>query len=358
MKTITKGLFLLTNVCLIAMLVSCRDKNEKHSEIVKYVKTTEVKSGSGNKFYSFSGKVEELKEVNLSFRVGGPMTILNVREGDYVKEGDIIAEIDSRDYIIKYNQAKAAYEQSKSEFSRYEELYKINKISANNYEKFKTAYINSENIYNAAHNAMKDTKLKAPFSGYIHKKYAERHETVAPGVKIVSIIDMSELDISIQLTELQLSAFDYVENIYCSIKGAREDKLAVKVKSVNKKTNRADLYGVKLSLENPSNKIKPGMSADVYVEYNNKKHNNILIPTSSIFSIEQDAYVWIYNSSSKVVNKRKIKIGALTNNGETEVLSGLKAGDIIVCAGVHSLIENQKVQLVKEISKTNIGGLL
>lgn len=358
MKTIAKVLFLLTNACLMALLVGCNGAEEQKAEQAKYVKTVKVKSNNGNKVNSFSGKVEELKDVNLSFRVGGPMVTLKVEEGDYVKKGEVIAEIDDRDYIIRYNQAKAAYEQTKSEFKRYKELYKRKKISANNYEKFETAYINAENNYKSADNALRDTKLIAPFSGYIYKKEAEKFETVGPGTPIVSIIDMSKMDISIHLTESQLGGFNKLQNVYCKIAGAKEDSLPLKVKSINKKSNGADLYGVKLSLNNPNNKIKPGMTADVYVEYSSGNESKTLIPTNAVFSIEQTSYVWIYNKTTEKVNKKKIKLGDITSNGKIEVLSGLKHGDVIVSAGVHSLSENQKVKLLKAKSRTNVGGLL
>lgn len=358
MKVIAKVLFLLANACLMAFLVGCSGNKEQKAEYAKYVKTIKVRSNTGNKITSFNGKVEELKDVNLSFRVGGPIINLKVKEGDFVKKGEVIAEIDDRDYKIRYNQAKAAYEQTKSEFKRYKELYKRKKISANNYEKFETAYINAENNYKTADNALRDTKLKAPFSGYIYKKQVEKHETVGPGAPIVSIIDMSKMDISIHLTENQLGTFDQVENLYCKIEGANEDSLPVKIKSINKKSNGADLYGVKLSLSNSNNKVKPGMTADVFVEYSTDSNNKTLVPINSVFSIEQTSYVWIYNSTTKQVNKKKVKIGDITNKGEVEVLQGLKAGDIVVTAGVHSLTENQKVKLIKAKSKTNIGGLL
>lgn len=357
-KKFARILFYISSAWLMAILMGCSGNKEQKADYTKYVKAIEVKSGTNNITNTFSGKVEEIKDVQLSFRVGGPINKLSVDEGDYINKGDIIAEIDERDYLINFNKAKANYSQVKSEFKRYKELYKINKICANNFEKFETAFLMAENAYKNAENALNDTKLKAPFSGYIFKKQVDNFETVSPGMPIVSIIDMSKMEISIHLSDSQLEKLERLEKANCNIQGAEVNNIPVKLKSVNKKSNGADLYEVKFILNNSNNAIRPGMAANVVIEYGNNNGRNPLLPIQSVFSKNNNSYVWIYNTTTSIVKKQKVKIGNLNNNGRIEIISGIKEGDMVISAGVHSLTDNQKVQLIKKKAKTNIGGLL
>ncbi len=77
----------------------------------------------------------------MSFRVGGPLISFNVKSGDFVRKGQVIAAIDKRDYQLQVQSTKAQFQQLRGEYERYKELYGKDKIPANSYEKIESGYL-------------------------------------------------------------------------------------------------------------------------------------------------------------------------------------------------------------------------
>ncbi|MDA3854183.1 MAG: efflux RND transporter periplasmic adaptor subunit [Bacteroidales bacterium] len=345
---------------MILALTSCKPKSSDipQSSTIKYVKVETIGSGTTRNQLIFNGKIKEKSLTSLSFRVGGPLAKLNVKTGDYVKEGQIIAEIDKRDYQLQVQTTKAQFQQVESEYQRYKQLVEQDKIPENTFEKIKSGYLMAKTAYENAQNKLKDTELRAPFSGYIYQKKVENYQRVNPGASIVSIIDLSELEVVVAVPENQLQRVRHDKISYLNVKNAQVNELAVNLLSIGEKAMADGLYEVKFSFNNTENlHVAPGMSAEI-IMYCDKQDNTITITASSVFHEETTDYVWIYDTSTSKVKKSKIIIGHIEDDGKIQVISGLKTGEKIVTAGVHYLIEGQEVKPILAPAVTNIGGLL
>ncbi len=347
-------------VMIMAMIFySCSEQAEQTSEKARYVKTFTVHSGSDIQETVFNGVVNEQREVTLSFKVAGPVNQLLVDDGDYVEKGQVIARIDKRDYKVNLDVATAQYNQAKSEYERYQELYNRKKLPANTLDKVKAGYLMAKSQYENAQNALADTDLKAPFSGYIHQKLIENFETVSAGRPIVSLIDVSTLDITISVPEGMVNEMEKVQKIACDIKNANQDNIPGTIKTVSKKSGPDRLFEVKINIT-PEDRstVKPGMVALVNVQYTEKGDAHTQIPVEAVFGQGNESYVWVVNTDSNTVSKQLVNIGELKGSGMIEVISGIQAGSKVVTAGVHSLENNQQVKLMPKKSATNIGELL
>jgi RND family efflux transporter MFP subunit len=338
--------------------ISCKNENEQNADAVKLVKVTKVSEQQNAENLTFNGKVKENSLTMLSFRVGGPLVNVNVKEGDYVQEGDVIAKIDQRDYKIQLENAKAQFEQVSGEYERYKELYEKAKIPANTYEKLESGYKMAKAGYENALNQLNDTELKAPISGYIHQKLVENYATVGAGHPVVSIMEMSKLEIIIHVSENQVLDIENCQNYFVSVKNANVFDLPVKLLSVNEKTGKDGLYKVKFILQNKDDlHIYPGMTAEVKIECKKEK-KSILISSDAVLEKNNSTYVWLYNPSEQSIKLREVVIASLKPEGELEVIKGLSDGDQIIASGVHALFEGQKVKPITKRSATNVGGLL
>ncbi len=166
-------------VCLLTVLfVSCsKDAEEKKEPSVKYVKVLKVEAQSGLRTQSFPGMSQAVREVKLAFRVAGPLVRLPVDTGQYVKKGELIAEIDPRDYRVNVNTVKAQLnvlkaqlEESELQYNRYKNLYAQQAAQKSVYDRAKAGYESLKAQVEAtaeklqtAENALFDTKLPAPF---------------------------------------------------------------------------------------------------------------------------------------------------------------------------------------------------
>ena len=353
-----KVTILAISVASTLLLSSCGHKEKEETPKAKYVKIEPVFSQKSGGKLVFNGQIKEKSLSTLSFRVGGPLVRFNVKTGDYVQRGQIIAAIDKRDYQLQVQSTKAQYEQLKGEFERYKELHDKNKVPANSYEKIESGYLMAKTAYENAVNQLRDTELRAPFSGYIHEKLTENFQTVGPGASIVSIIDLSSLEVVISVPENQILNIKRSSDNYLDVKNAGVSNLPVAIVAIGEKAKKDGLYEVKLSFKNQKEfNVSPGMSAEVTMHCKSENAKNT-IPAAAVFYKENKTNVWIYNASTKKVSQKEIQIKGIISDGKIEVLSGLGVGDSIVTTGVNSLSEGQTVEPIKKPASTNIGGLL
>ena len=359
MNTNLHSILVFILVVSLAVLAGCSKSNSEQSEeITKYVKLEEVNGGKNVERLLFNGTIMEKSLISLSFRVGGPLVSLGFEEGDRVKAGETIAIIDDRDYLLNVQSTRAQFQQLEGEYGRYKALLQRKKVPANSYEKVESGYLMSKTAYENAKNQLVDTKLKSPINGYIHEKYVENFQTVAAGQPVVSVIDLSILEVLINVSESQLLTIRDAKESYVSVKNANVSGLPVQVSMVGEKAKNDGLFEVKYTLRNEGDlRVFPGMSAEVTV---NRKSQNGLVNVSSGAILHQNGrdYVWVYDARDKIVNKREVQMKAIASGGKVELSAGLSPGELIVSAGVYFLFDKQRVTPLNPPSETNKGGLL
>lgn len=351
---------LLVIIAATIAFTGCKRSNGDvpHAETIKYVKVETIQSVESQNKMVLNGKIKEKSLTSLSFRVGGPLELLKVKTGDYVRAGQLIAQIDKRDYQIQLQTTKAQFTQTEGEYKRYKQLIEQKKIPANTFERVESGYLMAKSAYENAQNQLNDTELKAPFSGYVFEKFVENHQTVGAGQAIVSIIDNSKLEAVVSVSESQLQRVRNDRESYLTVSNAGVVDLPVNLLSIGEKAKGDGLYEVKFSFANSGDiKVAPGMTAEVTLMCQ-QQNNQLSIASSSVFHEKGSIYVWIFNANTQKVEKRKIEISLNGAQGRVYVTSGLKQGEQVVTAGVHYLIDGQKVKPVETPSLTNVGGLL
>ena len=156
---------------LILLMCACGSSKTKQERGKTTVQADTVKSYQGELSIIYPGKIKAASEVKLSFRVAGPIRAVLPEVGAFVKKGELIAEIDPRDYEIQLSATEAEYNQVKEEAGRVIELYNRGSVPVNDYDKAVAGVKQITAKYDAHKNALADTRLTAPFDGYIQKKY-------------------------------------------------------------------------------------------------------------------------------------------------------------------------------------------
>lgn len=349
-----------TLAVLLAFLVGgCMNSQPQKKEIIRKVKIAPVQKDERFIKSEFSGIIKEGHENKLAFRVAGPILAIHVKEGNYTEEGDLIAKIDPRDYQTQFDVAKAQYTQVKAEADRVIEMYKRKSIPDNDYDKA----VAGEKLVNAqlshAGNQLRDTKLYAPFSGYIQEINFQKGEMINAGMPFATLINLDRYKIEVDIPASMYVLKDDFTSFTCQNAETGDEELPLKLLSYTAKADNNQLYKFFFSLNPGLNKnLAPGMNVKIFIYRNNPDSASFYIPVSSVFNENGNAYVWIYNASTSEVNKRKVETGSLTGNGNIRITAGLGENESVVTAGVNSLEEAQQVQVMKPVSETNIGGLL
>jgi len=345
---------------LSCFFFGCKPKTAVE-KAVRPVKVMTVEGRNNTSTHTFPGKVKESREVKLAFRVPGPLVQLNVKEGMFVKKGALLAEIDPRDFQINLEAAKTNWEHATQDAKRYQELYEKKSIPESTKEQMEVAAAVAESSYNNAKNALIDTKLFAPFDGYVQTKMVENYEKVGAGAPILTLLDVSVLEVVAGVPESIASHSENFKSFSCTVKNGRTRILGAKLKEISKKTagfNQVYPISVYLNKDEATN-LRPGMNASLNIEISEESTDEgFELPVNSVVNYKGKSIVWVYNHKQKEVNQREIDVIRLLANDKILVRKGLNEGEQIVVSGAAFLIEKQPVKLLTEKTNTNIGGLL
>ncbi|MCS2873858.1 efflux RND transporter periplasmic adaptor subunit [Bacteroides thetaiotaomicron] len=352
---------MISLVCLSVFLLFYGCKNgEAKREIAKTVKVSTAIVHGEEKTTSFPGKVKAASEIDLAFRINGPITKINVTEGQFVRKGEVIAEMDSRDYYIQLSATEAEYKQVKSEAERIIQLYEKQSVSDNDYDKAVSGLRQVTAKYEAHKNALSDTKLIAPFDGYIQKRYFNKAEVISAGMPVFSMISTEVPEVEINIPASEYIRKEKFESFYCHFDTYPDKMFPLELISVNQKANLNQLYTVRFRLKTTNNQQmpSPGMSSMVTIKFKPESSDLVSIPLAAVFEQNGKQTVWIYNDEQKTVQARTIRMSEIPNNGTVIVSEGISPGEKVISAGVYSLIDGCEVKLLPEVSSTNIGGIL
>lgn len=343
---------------ILVLLGGCGGNNKEQNEIIRKVKIEPVQQADSLTVKNYPGIIKGASELNLAFRVAGPIQRILVKEGDFVKQGQLVAQMDTRDYEVQLQVAQAQHDQVEAEAGRVIELYSRKSVNENDYDKAVSGLKMVGAQLKNAKDQMKDTQLHAPVSGYIQKVNFLENELIDAGMPVISMINVGHYQV-----ELEIPVSLYVERdaivAFSGFQPTISDKaFALQLLSYSKKANNNQLYRVQLRL-NPSNQLQlaPGMDVQVKIELATNGGPQTCVPLTALFNDKGKTFVWVYQPSQSV-QKREVVTGRLTGDGRIRISEGLQPEEQIVVAGVNNLRDNERVEPLEAADETNVGGLL
>ena len=356
MEKINKVAFL---IIFLAFLSDCAGQNEHKDEFIRKVKVEQVGVSDSLLQRSFPGILREAIELDLAFRVAGPILEIDVKEGDYVRKGHLIARIDPRDYEVQLQVAQAQYDQVVAEAQRVMELHKRKSVAGNEYDKAVSGKKMASAQLENARNQLNDTRLTSPFSGFVHKINYSEGEMIDAGMPVITLIDVSHYEVDVEIpVSFYVRKDDFVS--FSGIqKTVSKEEFPLKIAGYSKKADNNQFYRLHFIVENAGNiELAPGMDIRVKIVYKNQLNGIMLVPLDAVFNRDGKTFVWVYNKNDGIVKSRNVETGKLIGDGRIEILTGLSTEEMVVTAGVDFLSENQRVELAEPPSETNPGGLL
>jgi len=336
------------------ILAGCQNEEDPPEKTVRPVKTHLIQASIDKVTRSFPGVVEASQKTDLSFRVPGKIVEFPVEEGQKITQGQLIAELDQKDYQLRVKEAKARHDLAKASLDRAQILIKKKFMSRSDFDRKKTEYDVRKSEYDAAQKNLSYTTINAPFSGVIAKKYIEQYETIQEKQQIARLHNLETIDVSIDVPEslaLNFRKFD-ISSRQVEFELAKGKKYDAQFKSV---TSEADpdtqSYEVIVSLPSPSDlNVFPGMTVTVYADFTKKSklgENVFLVPASSVVQDENNtSFVWVVAGEPLTTEKVAVEVSGL--QGEfLKISNGLEPGQRIVSAGVHFISEGMEVKILE-----------
>jgi len=370
---------LIPIVFVLFTLNGCQEEVPK-KEMVRPVRAMQVTDASEFAKRWFPGQAKATQEVDLSFRVAGPLITRPVDGGDTARKGQELARIDPRDFQVELRNVQGQLEKTEAELKRaesdYERVIRIQKQDAGAVsqamidrkrqlvESSRAEIRSLQAAMDSARDKLDYTYLKAPFDGIVTATYVENYEDVKPKQPIIRLIDHSQIEMIVNIPEVLISQADYLQAAGNALR-VRFDtfpdfEIEAQIKEIGKEASKTTrTYPVTLIMDQPEgNKILPGMAGKATRAVGlpeMESQADIVIPETAVFSPElKKTYVWIIDGQTKKVNKREVKTGELLDTGIV-IQDGLVTGEWIATAGVHYLKEGQQVSILspstEEVSK-------
>lgn len=345
---------------LAMALVSCGGKGPSEPE-APIVNVMRVKGLGEVGATTFTGKTKSAEEVNLAFRVAGQIERVLVQEGDYVRKGQVVAVMDSRDYQVQLAATQAEYEQVKADAERVMALYAEGNTTASNNDKARYGLQQIAQKLANHRNQLSDTRLRSTIDGYVQTKFHESGETVGAGMPVVGVFGSGDTEVEIKISAADFANIEKFTGFRCRFDVTGDESFPLSLSRVSQEANSSQLYAVRLKFAGAIDhkKITPGMTTMVYAEAADTALAGLVnVPSSALWKEAQRVCVYVYDASSGKVKMRDVEVTSVNRDGTIRVESGLKPGEQIVVSGVHHIRDGQKVRILEKPSASNVGGLL
>ena len=340
----------------ILIMTACSEADKESLEVKpRLVRTQVINMNATNNYLEFPGEVSAAQSSNLGFRISGKLAQLNVREGQEVAEGQVLAVLDKTDYAIQLQSRQADYDKADSDFKRGQQLIEKNLLARADFDQLKAQRLSAEANLNAAQQNMSYTELKAPFDGVISKRHVDNFEDVNIMQPVYTLQDLSRLNIKVALPETIMiqSREDEKARVRALFDSLPGQEFPLEVTSISTEADPGTkTFEVTLSMDRVEGvNILPGMSVSVRgTPPEAERQTNIIVPTHAVIADGLGKAVFVVEQLEKnqgVIARRTVETGLLSDNGIV-ILSGLNEGDRVVTAGMSLVSEGLAVRVSED----------
>lgn len=404
-----KMIMLVLPMFLVLAACSPDDGVEPSASAPIPVKVGNVRQIQGHETTTVSGVVVSPDAPSsVSFLVSGKVVQVGPREGEYVKQGQLLAKIDQTDYALaeqvavaqaamaeatllktkrsvrpeQLEQTRIAYERAKDEHRRMKMLYDSRSLAPNDYQKFKAAYASAKLQYEQAQagaqqedkaqaqaaydqaeanrriaqKRLADATLYAPINGYVAKRSVEPGEMATSGRVAFEIIQLDPVEISVGIPETDVHRVNIGQKAEISIPALPGEIFSGTVRVINVSADPSTrTYMARIKVANPEHRLRVGMVAEARI------HGARNVPTSTLplGAIVRDPQgateVFVYYPDQNRVYAKRVEVGTVRDT-EVEIKSGLSGDEWIVMAGQERLRDGVAVSAITATPPTEANG--
>lgn len=294
--------------------------------------------------FNVNGVFNPSHQLNFVSEISGRVTKVLVKNGQYVKKGQMVAQVDNEQLNIDLNLANINLEKAKTDVTKYQLMLDNNAVTKQQVEDLKIALKSSETKVATLNRQLRTTSIIAPISGTINKLSLEVGSYLSPGVSISEIIDINSLKMEVNLLDrdvVQIVAgnkINVVPDLYPNT------KLKGEVISIASKSDGARKFAIEIEIQNSlQNPLKAGMTGSAYFDLEASK-TSMLIPIKCIVGSLQEPKIYTTNGNSATLTP--VVIGNIYND-KVEIISGLDITEKVVTSGQLNIVDGSAIQIIK-----------
>jgi RND family efflux transporter MFP subunit len=345
-------------------------EEEKPPEVVRSIRWMRVEETTTKQVRMISGTTKPVDQTALSFAVGGTVEKVEVKLGDQVKKGQVLAELDQQPFILAVrdseaalSKAQAAVVERRANYERILALYESNNASKAELDESRASFDSAKSQVKAAkaqlglaRRDLRKTTLRAPYDGSISTKEIEPFVEVRRGKALFGLDGVeSGFEVSAAVPDsvvIRLSPGDEADVVFPTLDNR---KVGGVITEIGSRSRTASTYPVTVQLQEQFDDFRSGMSVEVAFEFiaegasGEQLAQGLKVPAAAILvGAEEQYFVFVFDEKTSRVKKIQVKAVSLRDNDILVEPGALRAGDIIATAGVQFLNDGQEVNLMKE----------
>ena len=348
-------------VCGVLALAGCHQRAPE-AAAVRPVVAVAVHADGIPPEASLPGEIQARYNTPLSFRVGGKIIERNVRLGDTVKAGQVLARLDPADLQKSLANAQAQLDAAqhrlvyaRQQLDRDKAQASENLIAPAQLEQSQDAYASAAAQRDSAQaqlalarNQLAYAALVADHAGSITAEQADTGQNVSAGQAVYSLAWSGDVDVVCDAPESALAALGVGTTAEVTLPALQGKRLTARVREISPAADpQSRTYRVKLTLAAPEPQVRLGMTAQIAFAATQTLagQDPITLPVTSLFHDGQSPAVWVVRAGSDTLELRRVTVGRY-NERTFSVTQGLLAGDRVVYQGVHTVSAGEHVRVV------------
>jgi RND family efflux transporter MFP subunit len=290
--------------------------------------------------------VESFENLWVKTEVSGQVVRVPVKEGQTIEKGQILVELDDRDYQLRLERIQANHKLATLDHERVAELAKKKITAETELDKIEAQLKDLSAQLKEAQLALSRTKIRAPISGRLNEIEAKIGDWLGVDKPVAQILQIDAVKVKVGVPESDVSAVLDLTEADVIIEALGNRKVTGKKIFLSRQPNTsARLYDLELIVENPDGHILPGMFARVEL-VKEVFDEALIIPIYAVITQEDERFVYI--EKDKKAEKRHVDLGIFTG-WQIQVTSGLKPGDQVIVDGHRLLDEGQPVEVLRNV---------
>ncbi|MDR2963416.1 MAG: efflux RND transporter periplasmic adaptor subunit [Bacteroidales bacterium] len=291
------------------------------------------------------GSTAPFREVDIASEVSGKVVQANFSLGDFVQSGALLVRVDDTFRKLSVETAQLNFDKQKEDYNRFQVLHAGDAVTQTQLQEMQLAYENAKIQLENAQKQLADTRIKAPFSGYISARNVELGSFVNPGTVIATLTDISRLKVDLTVSENTVYQLQRGQAVSVRSDIFPEEVFAGTIVTISPSGSDIHTYPIEILIDNKNEKqLKAGSFVTIQVILG-QSEQWLMIPRSAIVNSVKDAAVYVIRGGT--AHLAPIVVG---QNYDTfvEVLSGISAGDHVVTEGQINLFDGAEVTITNK----------
>ena len=307
------------------------------------VAVAQVTIGRVDAFYASSASLQAEEEASVVARTEGVVKELFVEEGDDVSLGAPLAQLDTRRLELEVARTRKNLESLERAYLRAKQLHEGKMISSDAYDQALFSFERERASLNLQLYELEEATIKAPIEGFITTRYIKLGNTLRSGDQAFEIKRAAIVEATINVPEKEMLKLRAGQLAIASVDAVDGSEFKGIVDRVSPEVDPSTgTFRVTVSLENQSNRLKPGMFARIRIRYDTKE-NAVLVARNAVVTQKSENTVFVVRSGRAI---RQVVVLGYVMGDKVEVLNGLVEGDQVVVTGQGGMRDKALVRIV------------